>query len=103
MSLKHLTFDPSGTVLFGDMTGAYQTALGLTDDLDILFVFNTTDQPLWLRLPSGRATQELRVPNNSSFVIDCRTNSKRIAKGLIEVKHTGVVPTLGEFTVYAAR
>lgn len=103
MTIKHLTFDNSGTIEFGALTADYQTIVAMSDDADFLFVYNTTDVAVMLSIPNGaNATRDIRYPAKSSMAIDCRTNSKRIAKGSIQVKYV-TIPTLGEVTVTVAR
>lgn len=103
MSIKHLTFDNSGSVEAASITASFVSLLSLTDDVDILFVFNTCDAAVELSIPSGAgAVRSLRFPAGSSMAIDCRTNSKRIAKGTIQVKYV-TAPTVGEVTVTVAR
>lgn len=111
MSLKHLSFDDSATVAFGSITASYVNLLALSDDTDILFVFNTTDAPILLSIPSGLTSlrpptivyKNIRFPSSSSIAIDCRTNDKRIAKGTIQVKYASGAPTSGEVTITAVR
>jgi hypothetical protein len=104
MSIKHITFDDYGYLEAGYLTNSFQGVLSLSDDADFLFVFNTCDAPLILRVPNGSAsTKEVRLPSRCSFCIDCRTNDKRLAKGLIEVRYASVAPTTGEISVTVAR
>jgi hypothetical protein len=104
MSIKHLTFDDSATIAFGAITNSYANLLALSDDADLLFIFNTTDVPISLSIPSGyNASKNIRFPAAASMAIDCRTNSKRIAKGTIQVKYISAAPTLGEVTITAVR
>lgn len=53
MSIKHLRFDDSAFVLFGSITASYVNLLALSDDIDILFVVNSTDAAVYLSIPSG--------------------------------------------------
>lgn len=104
MTIKHLQFDDSGSVAYGALTTSYQTVLSMTDDADFLFIYNTTDSLLYVKIPSGSATtKELIFPGGSTIAIDCRTNSKRIAKGNIQVKYSGTAPTSGVVIVTVAR
>jgi len=104
MAIKHLTFDDSATIAFGSITAAYADLLALSDDCDLLFVYNTTNAPILLRIPSGaNASKDIRFPASTSMAIDCRTNSKRLAKGIIQVKYAVGAPASGEVTVTAAR
>lgn len=104
MAIKHLTFDNSATIDFASITAAYTTLLALSDDCDLLFVYNTTNAAILLSIPSGANTsKDIRFPASTSMAIDCRTNSKRLAKGNIQVKYAAGAPTSGEVTVTAAR
>jgi hypothetical protein len=104
MAIKHLQFDNSATIAFGSITASYATLLSLSDDADMLFVFNTTNAAILLSIPSGAgASKDIRFPASSSMAIDCRTNSKRIAKGIIQIKYASGAPTSGEVTVTACR
>jgi hypothetical protein len=104
LSIKHQTFDDSATVLFGSVTAGFVDLLALSDDVDMLFIFNTTDAAVTLNMPSGAGVRKaLRFPAGSSMAIDCRTNSKRIAKGTIQIKYSVGAPTSGEVTIIAAR
>lgn len=108
MSIRHLRFDDSATIGFAALTGTYADFLALSDDCDILFIFNTTNAPVLLSIPSGLVAsavvyKDIRFPASSSMAIDCRTNSKRIAKGTIQVKYASGAPTSGEVTVTAVR
>ena len=103
MSIKHLEFDDYGYIAGTSITNAFQTVLTLSDDADFLFIFNTCDQALVVRLPSARSTALVRLPAGANWNLDCRTNSKRLAKGLIEIKYADSVPTTGEISVTVAR
>jgi hypothetical protein len=75
----------------------------MSDDADFIFVYNTTDAAILLSIPNGAgSSKNIRYPASSSMAIDCRTNSKRIAKGLIQVRYVSA-PTTGEVTVTVAR
>lgn len=110
MTIKHLSFDDSATVAFGSLTGSFADLLALSDDADVLFVFNTCNTAVILNIPSGLTNlkpptvvyKSIRMPANSSMAIDCRMNSKRIAKGTIQVKYD-TAPSSGEVTVTAVR
>lgn len=111
MSIKHISFDDSATVAFGSITNAYVNLLALSDDTDILFIFNTTDVDVVLNIPNALSklkpptvlTSNIRIPTSSTMTIDCRSNSKRIAKGTIQIKYASGAPTSGEVVVTAAR
>lgn len=107
--IKHVAFDDYGFKAFGSVTSSYTTLLTLTDDADVLMVFNTLDQPVLLEVPSksekstASTTKEIRLPANASFSIDCRTNQKRIPKGTIRIKYASGAPTSGEINITALR
>ena len=104
MSIKHLQLDDSASVAFGSITNTYADLLSLSDDADVLFLWNTTDVTLLFNIPSGYSTRKsFRLPAGGSCAIDCRTNSKRIAKGVIQVKYASGAPTFGEATITALR
>jgi hypothetical protein len=103
MAIKHVEFDDFGFLLGTSLTGSYQTLLSLSDDADVLAIFNTCDNPITLQVPSKLSTKEIRLPARASTVFDFRTNSKRMAKGIIKVKHSGVAPTTGEISVTVFR
>lgn len=103
MSIRHVEFDAYGYLDGASITASYQTLVAMSDDADVLFVFNNCDTSLILQIPSKLTTAEMRLPPKASFVLDGRTNSKRIAKGLIRVKYASNVPTAGEITVTVAR
>lgn len=104
MSIKHLQFEDSATIAGSSLTNSYQPLLELSDDCDIVFLFNTTDGPILLRVPSGAAaTKEIRLPMGSTMSIDARGNSKRLAKGTISVKYAAGATSSGEVTITVAR
>lgn len=112
MSIKHVGFDNSATVAGTALTTSYVDLLALSDDADVLFVFNTSNVAIELSIPGGynRVTKvmsynNIRFPAFSSVAIDCRTNSKRIAKGTIQVRRVAgsSAATTGEVTITAVR
>lgn len=108
MSIKHVEFDASATVAFGSITASYVNLLALGSDSDILWIFNSTNVAILVSLPSGLASgvlvyKDIRLPALATMCIDCRSNSKRIAKGTIQVKYASGAPTLGEVTITAGR
>jgi YbbR domain-containing protein len=104
VSIKHATFDDSATVLFGSLTASFVDLLALSDDIDLLAIYNTTDDAITLNVPSGTSVRKsIRMPATSTLTIDCRSNSKRIAKGTIQVKYSSGAPTTGEVTIVVMR
>lgn len=109
MSIKHVAFDNYGGLAFGSVTASYTTLLSLTDDADVLLVFNTLNAAVILQVPSKSekatsvSTREIYLPTGCSFSIDCRTNSKRVAKGDIKIKYASGAPTSGEISITAVR
>jgi hypothetical protein len=103
MTIKHLEFQDSGTIAYGSITNAYQTVLTLPQDADVVFFYNTTDAPMLFSVPGGsKVTNIVRLPAGTTMTIDCRTNSKRLAAGDIQVKYASA-PTSGEVTVTVLR
>ncbi len=103
MSIKHVEFDNYGYLDGASLTGSFVDLLTVSDDADVLLVFNSCSEAIVLKVPSKLSTKEIRLPARASFVLDGRTNSKRLAKGVIQVKHAGVVPTAGEVCVSVVR
>lgn len=103
MAIKHLEFDDYGYLAGTSITDSYQDLLSLSDDADVILVFNTCDQAVILKVPSKLSTKEVRLPARASFSIDGRVNSKRLAKGVIQVKHAGVAVTSGEICASVVR
>lgn len=104
MSLKHQTFDDSVSVAFGSITSAYVDLYSPIDDLDLVFISNSTNAIIYINIPSGyNDRKSVRLPPGCSISIDCRSNSKRIAKGVFQVKYEGAAPTSGEVTITGAR
>lgn len=104
MSIRHLQFDDSATISYSSLTTNYQNLLVMSDDYDVLFIFNATDAVIELSVPSGLQGsvlqyKNIRLPPYSTMAIDCRSNSKRLAKGTIQVRRTSTLPTTGEVTL----
>lgn len=110
MSNKHLELDNFGRLAGTSLTTGYQDLITLTDDVEILFFYNSSDVSVTLSIPCliRRSptplfgTKEWRIPANGSFAIDGRANSKSIPKGVIQVKATGA-GTTGEVVINVAR
>lgn len=108
MTVRHLGFDDYGSIDGTSLTTSYQDLITLTDDIDILFVFNSTTVSIILTIPSylppkTYSTKQFRIPANGSVAIDCRTNSKKISKGTIQVKSVTGAAASGEVTVNVCR
>lgn len=104
MSIKHLTLDDTQTLLADAVTSSFQTILSMSDDADLVFIHNGTDVSILVRIPSGyAATKVLRITGMTSMTIDCRSNSKRIAKGLIEACAASDLPSYGEINITVCR
>jgi hypothetical protein len=106
---KHVSFDDSATIAFGSITGSYADLLVLSDDADVVFIFNTTDAAILLSMPAGIISssaavqyKNVRMPASSSLALDCRTNNKRLCKGTIQVKYD-TAPSSGEVTITVVR
>lgn len=104
MAIKHITFDDSASMSYTVLSGAYQTLITMTDDADVLFIWNSTDAAIALSVPNGAgSTKDLKMPKQSTMTIDCRSNSKRLAKGVIRVRATGALASTGEVIATVAR
>ena len=108
--IKHILFDPYGYLDGASITTSFQNLLSLSDDADVLLVFNTLDQPVILNLPSKseKATAisyvQMRLPKGANLALDARTNNKRFCKGIIQIKAVSTIPTTGtEITITALR
>lgn len=103
MSIKHITFDDSASLSYFSITGSYQTLLTLSDDADILWLANSTDALILFQVPSSTTTKIIQLLPGASKCIDARSNSKRVAKGLIKVCYSLAAPTAGYVEATAAR
>ena len=105
MANKLQEFDDSATIPFGSITNSYADFMILPGNVDMVFIFNTTDAPILLNMPSGASgiRKNIRFPAYSSIAMDCRTNSKALAAGTIQIKYASGAPTLGEVTITVAR
>lgn len=101
MSIKHAEFQPYGKINGTSITGTYQTVLTLSGDADIFFIFNSCDKELIVSVPG--TPDAFYLPPTRSLTFDARTNKKRIKAGTFEVKHAGVAPTTGIFSVTIGR
>lgn len=104
MSIKHITFDDSASMAYYQITSSYQTLLTLTDDADIIWLYNTTTAEMAFKVPSGaNTTKVLLILPGCSMCIDARGNSKRVAKGTIQVKIWNGNASIGSVSVTVAR
>lgn len=76
--------------------------------MDFLIIGNTCDTNLLVELPSVSLAGVVSVADvpclaTHSFVLDFRAGDKRLAKGLVRVKHNGSAPTSGSFTATGVR
>lgn len=93
---KHITWE-TGRISGTSITGSYQDLLAGTQDAVLLFIFNTTDTPIYISLDGGVTdTFELE---GEGLTIDLRANEYLIGKPTVSVKHLGVVPTAGSFRI----
>lgn len=51
-STKHIVWE-SGRITGTAITGSYQTVVTATQDAMLLFIFNTTDTPIYVSLDGG--------------------------------------------------
>ena len=108
MSLKHARFQEIGYLSFTSITAAYQTLLSLSDDIAELFIINSTDALILIKLPNiidnaVTTTECIRMPAKSSWSFSGRTNHKHVCKGNIEVAYSGSAPTVGEISAGGVR
>lgn len=109
MSIKHVSFDDYGLLDFSGIKAAFQDLLTMSDDADVLFIFNTLDTDVVLQVPSKSerlgviGSKEIYLPANQGFVLDCRSNAKRIPRGVLRVKYSSVGPTVGVISATVVR
>lgn len=106
MALRHATFYPSAIINGTTITGSYQTALVLPQDIDCLALGSTCNKNLLIRVPSMPdsgvvETKEVVLLARQTLVLDFRSLSKRLAAGLVEYKHAGSPPTEGDLAFIA--
>lgn len=84
----------------------------MSDDADVLYLSNSMDVSAFFSVPKGFTNKStptvLQFANiellaGESMTLDCRANDKRLAKGIIQVKVTGTLPTIGKVKVTVAR
>ena len=96
--LKHATITAYGSIVGTSITGVHQSVLTAADDLLYLAICNSCDEELEVSLDGGTTNHFLLGPYQS-LSFDAHANSRRIAKPTIQVRHTGVQPTVGKFTI----
>lgn len=109
MSIKHVSFDDYGLLDFNGVKSTFQDVLTMSDDADVLFIFNTLDADVVLQVPSKSerlrviGSKEIYLPANQGFVLDCRSNAKRVPRGIIRVKWFSAAPTVGVISATVVR
>lgn len=108
MSLKHAEFDTTSAIAFGSLTTSDQVVATLSNDVDQLFLLNSTNSLVIVVAPqlvSGVVVYRdfFRLPANTFLAYDGRANKKTICKGEIRARYSGTAPTSGEFSVTGLR
>lgn len=108
MSLKHAQFQTVSSLDYSVLTTNFQTLVSLEDDVAELFLINTTDAIIRVKLPNlidmaVVTTESIRMPARSSWAFSGRTNHKQVCKGNIEIAYTGTAPTTGEVSMGGVR
>lgn len=93
---KHLVWE-TGRIAGTAVTGTYQSLVEATQDAVLLFIFNTTDNPIYVSLDGG-VTDTFELVQES-VTIDLRANDYLLPKPSVSVKHLGVAPTTGSVRV----
>lgn len=87
-----------GKQAFGDVDAAYSTLIsGMGFDARIIYIFNSLDTTIRVSIDSG-VTDAFELETGESFSIDLGSAGLMLPNGAtndIEVKHTGVAPTVG--------
>lgn len=91
---------PLSEIAGASLTGSYQTVYTASDDVIILLVTNTCDEDIYVSLDGGTTDHYKLSSSNTGFVIDYTSNSLRLPKPTVSVKHAGVLPG-GWFSVSA--
>lgn len=90
-----------GTALTADYVDT--DLLILTDDIDLLIVMNTCNQPIYLSMAGPDGTVDVYIPGMTSWAVDGRTNANRIIKQTFQAKHAGVAVTAGAISLLAIK
>lgn len=96
-STKHVVIPAYGKIVGATLTGVYQTVYTAADDLVIIFIFNTCNQPIIVSLDGG-VTNHFEL-DQEGFDIDLRAATYLLGKPTVSVKHAGVAPTSGSVRV----
>lgn len=94
---KHATIPAYGELQGTALTGSYQIVISPDDDVLILFIFNSCNQPIIVSLDNG-VTDQLKL-DAECLTIDLRASSRSLGKPIVKAKHAGVVPTSGSLRV----
>jgi len=102
MAYKQHANIPAVTKLAGTaLTGSYQTIATFQDDVFMLFIFNSCDEPVQISLDGGTTTHfELE---NESVAVDLRSNEVGFKTPTIQVKALSSVPTSGSVRITAVQ
>lgn len=90
-----------GEIAGTSLTTAYATVLTPAFNTKILFVANSTDQPVRVSIDGG-TTSTFYLTSNQAASVDFATNNLFISSGVnIQAKYAGTAPTMGQITVTA--
>lgn len=105
MAIKHARFQARGKVAGTALTATYQTVFTADDDLLLLMVFNTCNQPILVSLTDGAAAGVAASAvdhfelDGEGFILDMRTSSRHIKRPVIMAKRVSATPTSGSIRV----
>lgn len=106
MAIKHARFQARGKILGTALNSAtYQTVFSADDDILLLMIFNTCNQPILVSLTGGptagvaaSAVDHFEL-DGESFILDMRTSSRHIKKPIIMAKRVSATPTQGSLRI----
>lgn len=95
--IKHAEIPARGKLDCSSVTASYAEVSTFDDDLRLLFVFNTLNQPVIVSLDGG-VTDHFEL-DEEGFDIDLRAGSMALAKPTVSVKAVSTLPTDGSIRV----
>lgn len=97
--MKHTVFAPRLKVNGTALTTSFAQLGSFTDDVDILMVFCSCNQPIQISLDGTTVHFELE---GEPFVLDLKTNNRQIkASTIFWVKAVSAIPTAGTLRISA--
>lgn len=98
---QHASIPAVSKILGTAITGSYQTVATFQDDVFLLLIFNSCDEPIHISLDGGTTTQlELEGEN---VAIDLRSNEVGVKTPTIQVKAVSSIPTAGSLRITAVQ